>query len=179
MNRFSLSDAILLSGLALLLVSFKAVVRLKLGLTGHSMFLLVLVYLLARGLVPQRGSVLYCGLMTGLLALIMGVGKGGPLVLLKFLLPAMAMELALLLLPMAPWFTAQALLVAAAALTVWVGKGALELWLAGADPALILVQSGWKTLGGGLFSILGACCTPMLLQRLAHHQLIPTHRQPQ
>ena len=178
MRRFTLADALLLSGLALLLVCFKAVVRLKLGLTGHSMFFMVLIFLLARGLVPRTGSVLYCAVMTGFLALIMGVGKGGPLILLKFVLPAMAMEAALLFVASAPWALMPSILVALAGLIAWVAKGAFELWLANADIAVILLQMGWKLLVGGLFSLLGVICARKLVQLLAHHQLIPDARRP-
>ncbi|WP_086481905.1 hypothetical protein [Oceanospirillum sanctuarii] len=172
LQAFSLADALLLAALALLLVAFKAMVRLKLGLTGHSMFLLVLVFLLARGLVPHRGAVLYCGLMAGLLAMVMGVGKGGPLILLKMALPALTMEMALLLLPMAAWTLWQAVLVALAGMLAWLLKGVLGLWLAGAESDVILLQIGWKLLGGGLFSVLAALLVPGVMRKLAHHGLV-------
>jgi len=172
LQAFSLADALLLAALALLLVAFKAMVRLKLGLTGHSMFLLVLVFLLARGLVPHRGSVLYCGLMAGLLAMVMGVGKGGPLILMKMALPALTMEIALLLLPMAAWTLWQAVLVALAGMLAWLFKGVLGLWLAGAESEVIMLQMGWKMLGGGLFSILAALLVPGVMRKLAHHGLV-------
>ncbi|WP_028107880.1 hypothetical protein [Ferrimonas futtsuensis] len=179
MTKLPLADAILLGALALLMVGLKSLLRLKLGLAGHSMFLLVLTLLLARGLVPVRGSVLYCGLMAGLLALVLGVGKGGPLVVLKFALPALAMEAALLLLPRAPWFRIQALLVALAGLTAWLLKGGVELYLAGADASVIAAQLAWKGLGGCLFSLLGALAVPPLMSLLAHHQLLSPRRHPQ
>ncbi|WP_028115635.1 hypothetical protein [Ferrimonas senticii] len=179
MERFKLSDALLLSALALLLLSFKAAVKLKLGLVGHSMFMMTLVMLLARGLVPKTGSVLATGFLTGLLAMLLGIGKGGPLILLKFMFPAAAIELACLLLPFAPWQRKTAILVGLCGLAAWIAKGMFELWLAGADAQFMLLQMGWKGLGGGLFTLLAALCVPPLLARLAHHQLIPQQRQPQ
>ncbi|QIZ77300.1 core component of ECF transporter [Ferrimonas lipolytica] len=179
MNKLKLADALLIGALSLLLLSFKAAVKLKLGLSGHTMFLMVLVFLLARGLVPVRGSIIYCGLLTGILAMLLGIGKGGPLILLKFLLPAVGIELACLLLPFAPWHRVTAIAAGAAGLIAWVIKGATEMALAGADIDIILMQMGWKSFGGGIFTVLAALCVPLLLQRLAHHQLIPTERQPQ
>ncbi|MBY5990705.1 core component of ECF transporter [Ferrimonas balearica] len=178
MNARPLNDALLLGALALLFIAIKSVFRFKLGLTGHSMFFLITTLLLAWGLVPRRGSVLYCGFLAGLLAMVLGVGKGGPLVLLKFLMPALAVELALWLLPLAPWFRGQAMVVGFAGVLAWVGKGALELWLAGAASEVLLVQVGWKLLGGSLFAGLACLMVPRLLRHLAHHQLIPPHRQP-
>jgi hypothetical protein len=178
MRRFTLTDSLILASLAVLSVAFKAVFRLKLGLTGHSMFMVTLVLLLARGLVPVRGSVAGCGLVAGLLAMVMGIGKGGPLVLLKFLAPALAIEIVCLLLPKAPWTRWQAVLAAWAGVVAWIGKGMLELALAGADRAVLATEAGLKALGGGLFATIAALLVPTLLKRLAHHGLVPKERQP-
>jgi len=178
MKRFTLTDSLMLASLAVLSVAFKAVFRLKLGLTGHSMFMVTLVLLLARGLVPVRGSVVGCGLVAGLLAMVMGIGKGGPLVLLKMLAPALAIEIVCLLLPKAPWTRWQAVLAAWAGVVAWIGKGMLELALAGADRAVLATEAGLKALGGGLFATLAALLVPTLLKRLAHHGLVPEERQP-
>jgi len=178
MKRFTLTDSLILASLAILSVAFKAVFRLKLGLVGHSMFMVTLVLLLARGLVPVRGSVVGCGLMAGLLAMVMGIGKGGPLVLLKMLAPALAIELVCLVLPKAPWIRWQAVLAAWAGVVAWIGKGMLELALAGADRAVLATEAGLKALGGGLFATLAALLVPTLLRRLAHHGMIPAERQP-
>ena len=65
----------------------------------------------------------------------MGIGRGGPLVLLKMLAPALTIEIVCLVLPNAPWIRWQAVLVAWAGVVAWISKGMLELWLAGADGA--------------------------------------------
>lgn len=178
MKRFTLTDSLILASLAVLSVAFKAVFRLKLGLTGHSMFMVTLVLLLARGLVPVRGSVVGCGLVSGLLAMVMGIGKGGPLVLLKMLAPALAIEIVCFALPKAPWIRWQAVLVAWAGVMAWIGKGMLELWMAGADRAVLATEAGVKAIGGGLFATVAALLVPTLLKRLAHHGMIPAERQP-
>lgn len=178
MKRFTLTDSLILASLAILSVAFKAVFRLKLGLMGHSMFMVTLVLLLARGLVPVRGSVVGCGLVAGLLAMVMGIGKGGPLVLLKILAPALAIEIVCLLLPMAPWKRWQAVLAAWSGVVAWVGKGMLELALAGADRAVMMTEAGLKILGGGIFATVAALLVPTLLKRLAQHGLITEERQP-
>lgn len=178
MNSRSLNDALLLGSLALIFVAVKSVFRFKLGLTGHSMFFLMTTLLLARGLVPVRGSVFYCGLIAGLLAMVLGVGKGGPLVLLKFMMPAIAVELALTALPFAPWYRLQAMVVAFAGVLAWTAKGAMELMLASATFEVIVIQVGWKLLGGCVFAALACLMVPTLLRHLAHHQLIPPSRLP-
>ena len=60
----------------------------------------------------------------------------------------------------------------------WIGKGMLELALAGADRTVMLTEAGMKALGGGIFATLAALLVPTLLRRLAQHGLIPAERQP-
>jgi hypothetical protein len=110
--------------------------------------------------------------------MVMGMGKGGPLVLVKAVAPALAIECVCLALPRAPWKRWQALLAAYAGVVAWVAKDVVELWLAGADKPVLLTQAAWSGLGAGFFSTLAALLAPTLLRRLAHHGLIPEDRQP-
>jgi hypothetical protein len=60
----------------------------------------------------------------------------------------------------------------------WIGKGMLELALAGADRVVLATEAGLKAVGGGIFATIAALLVPTLLERLAHHGLVPKERQP-
>jgi hypothetical protein len=55
-NRFSMREALLLGFCATFIVLTKATLRMKLGISGHSMFFLIFFLLLARGIVPKTGA---------------------------------------------------------------------------------------------------------------------------
>src|SRR5690606_24705061 len=99
MDRLSFKNLLFICFCAVLLVVTKAAFRWHLGISGHAMFFTVFFLLLARVCVPVRAAALATGLIAGMAAMALGMGKGGPLILLKFLLPAAAVDLAALALP--------------------------------------------------------------------------------
>ena len=62
--NFSLQDALFIGFCATLLVALKSMLRLKLGITGHSMFLMTFFYLICYGVVGRVGCITACGLLS-------------------------------------------------------------------------------------------------------------------
>ncbi len=171
-SPFDLQDALFIGFCATLLVVIKSMLRLKLGLSGHSMFLMTFFYLICYGAVGRVGAISACGLLAGLVAMMLSVGKGGPMILLKFGLPAMAMDLALLL--MAGLFSLrwQSIILALVACLVWAGKGWIGNLLAGMSGQVALAQFGLSFLQGGAFAVAAALLVPTVLKRLHAHDLL-------
>jgi len=69
------------------------VVRLPVKLTAHSTLFWMLFLVLGKGLVPRFGSGMMMGLFSGLLAVLMGVGKQGVFVFFKFFVPGLTLDL--------------------------------------------------------------------------------------
>jgi len=169
---FSLQDALFIGFCATLLVAIKSMLRLKLGLSGHSMFLMTFFYLICFGVVGRLGSITACGILAGLTAMILSVGKGGPLILLKFAIPAIAMDLSLLFVAGLLTLRWRCILVGMAGCLAWAGKGWVENMLLGMTLQVALFQFGLSMLSGGMFTLLGALLVPSVLNRLKAHDLL-------
>ncbi|MGL5358697.1 MAG: core component of ECF transporter [Shewanella sp.] len=169
---FSLQDSLFIGFCATLLVALTSILRLKLGLSGHSMLLMSFFYLICYGVMGRFGGISACGLLAGMIAMALGVGKGGPMILLKFALPAVAMDLLGLLLPLAMALRWRCVILALTGTIAWALKVALTNVLAGMALELVLLQWGMSVLKGGVFAILGALLVPPVLARLASHDLL-------
>ncbi|WP_282167918.1 MULTISPECIES: core component of ECF transporter [Shewanella] len=173
---FTLQNALFIGFCATLLVAIKSMMRMKLGLTGHSMFLMSLFYLVCYGATNKIGSMTLCGLLAGLLAMILGVGKGGPFILLKFALPAFAMDIALIFIANLFSLRWRCILLAVIGSIAWASKSWIQNLLVGMDPQVALVQFGLSSFKGGLFAIAGALLVPIIINRLDAHDLITRNR---
>ena len=166
MNHLTLKDSLFLGFCAALLIITKAAFRWHLGISGHAMLFTVFFLLLARGCVPFRGAASVTGLMAGIAAAALGMGKGGPLVVAKFLLPALSIDLGALLLP---WlfgsFLLCALVGAAAGATKFFGTAVVDL-LAGMDPAIVWHHALLEAAAAMVFGAVGALGLPPVLRRL-------------
>ncbi|GIU26728.1 hypothetical protein TUM4644_23030 [Shewanella colwelliana] len=169
---FSLHDALFIGFCATLLVALKGMLRLKLGITGHSMFLICFFYLICYGAVGKAGAISACGMLAGLLAMMLSVGKGGPFILLKFALPAIAMDFCLLILPTLLGLKWRFIMLALVATLAWASKGLIEDLLVGMSIAVALVQFAKSALFGSLFAVFAATLVPPVLQRLRSHDLL-------
>lgn len=87
-TELGLQQALFIGFCAALMIALKSMLRLKLGLSGHSMLLMSFFYLLCHLVVARPGAMLACGMLSGLLAMMLGVGKSGVLLLVKFGAPA-------------------------------------------------------------------------------------------
>ncbi len=117
-----------------------------------------------------------CGLLAGLLAMILGVGKGGPFILLKFALPAFAMDIALIFIANLFSLRWRCILLAVIGSIAWASKSWIQNLLVGMDPQVALVQFGLSSFKGGLFAIAGALLVPIIINRLDAHDLITRNR---
>ncbi|MGS0674103.1 core component of ECF transporter [Shewanella sp. 0m-4] len=171
-SPFDLQDALFIGFCATLLVVLKSMLRLKLGLSGHSMFLMTFFYLVCYGAVGRVGCITACGFLAGLVAMMLSVGKGGPLILLKFGLPALAMDLMLLM--MAGLFSVrwQSIILALVGCLAWAGKSWVGNLLAGMSGQVALAQFGLSFIQGGAFAIAAALLVPTVLRRLHAHDLL-------
>ncbi|MCG9737090.1 core component of ECF transporter [Shewanella insulae] len=169
---FNLHDALFIGFCATLLVALKGMLRLKLGLSGHSMFLMSFFYLICYGAVGKNGAISLCGLLAGMMAMTLGIGKGGPLLLLKFGLPAIAMDICLLLLPSLLVLKWRCIILALVATIAWASKGLIEGLLVGLSAQVVALQFAKSLLFGSLFALLAAMLVPPVLERLRSHDLI-------
>src|SRR5208283_5567682 len=84
-KRFSLKDAIFLGFCATFIVITRAGLRLHFNIPGHAMFFMCFFLLLAAGCVPKMWAATVTGLVAGIVAVLLGMGQGGPLMLLRFI----------------------------------------------------------------------------------------------
>jgi len=172
MKHMSLKDSLFLGFCAALLVITKAALRWHLGISGHAMFPAVFFLLLARGCVRFQVAASVTGLLAGLAAAALGMGNGGPLVIGKFLMPALAVDLGSLALPWL-WdsYMLCALVGAAAGATKFLGTIVLNL-LVGMDPTIAFRQSFLEALAAMVFGAVGGLCVPPVLRRLRAYGIL-------
>lgn len=171
-KRFNLKDAILLGFFATLIVVTRAGLRLHLKIPGHSMFFMCFFLVLAAGCVPRMWAATVTGFVAGIVAILLGMGHGGPIMLLRFLLPALVVDGARLVFPrLTLSFVACAVvgvLASASRFLIII----LPDVLAGMDWH-VFVQHGLMTTAMGMgFGGLGAAMAPAIIRRLQTHGLI-------
>jgi hypothetical protein len=167
-----LKELLFLGFCALLLLFSRVALQLKLKIPGHSMLFTSFFLLLARGCVRFRLAASTTALLAGLLGMILGLGKGGPLLLLKFLLPALVIDGMAMLLPslfLSPLLCA--LVAALAASTRFFNTWFIDRLL-GLEPDIILTHALIQTAGGVAFALIGGFMVPPVLHRLAAYGLI-------
>lgn len=171
-SRFNLHHSLFIGFCATLLVVIKSMLRMKLGLSGHSMFLMSLFYLVCYGATNKVGSITLCGLLAGMLAMILGIGKGGFFIVLKFTLPAIAMDIGLFFIGNLFSLKLRLILLALIGSIAWAVKSGVQDFLVGMDIKIVLIQFGINSLSGSAFAILGALLVPLILKRLDAHDLL-------
>jgi hypothetical protein len=171
-HRFTLREAVLLCFCATFIVLTRAGLRLHLHLPGHVMFFTMFFLLLARGCVPKLGSATLVGLITSLASVLLGMGVGGPMVLIKFLLPALVVELAGFLFP---GFVTSMLACAAVGVLASLTRAATSTgveWLIGMDEEIIVKKAVISSLMNALWGGLGSLAVPSIIRRLRLNALI-------
>lgn len=169
---FDLRQSLYLAFCGTFVVIARAGLRLHLHITGHSMFFNLFFLMLARGAVRRFGAATLAGALAGLLCLVMGLGKGDVVLVLRYGLLGLVVDLAALVRPSLfrsylACFVVGAL--AAATRGLWLGLADL---LAGMDAALIaqhvLLSSGMNM----IFGAAGGLLVPPVIKRLETNGLI-------
>lgn len=171
-RRFTLKEGIFLGFCATFIILARAGLRLHLHLPGHVMFFTMFFYLLARGCVPKIGSATLVGLIVSLASFLLGMGTKGPVVFVKFLLPALLVDLAGFIYPaFVNSMLACALVGALSAATRALADTWIE-WLSGMEGEVILQKT---VITAGLFAFyagLSALAVPSIVRRLRRNGLI-------
>jgi len=164
----SLREVLLVTILAALAIGAKQLLRLPLKIPGHGFTLTVFLGALALGRVRRLGAGTLFGILTGLLALLLGLGKGGLFEPLRWILPFAALDLLLLLGLSSAAGLGRALLAGAVAGVLRAGTGAAVELLLGLPMDWILANLAIKASTHVAFGALGAALALPVLRRLEH-----------
>ena len=167
MKPLSLKDALFLGFCAVLIIAARAALRLHLKIPGHSMLFTLFFLLLARGCVRNNLAASFTALLSGIMALILGMGKGGPLILIKYLLPAMVVDAMAAVLAGGLFQSVMLCVLTAvlAASTRFVSDAAMDM-LAGMDWNIVVRHAGLQTACNVVFGAIGALGVPAVLRKL-------------
>lgn len=167
MKRLSLKDALFLGFCAVLIIAARAALRLHLKIPGHSMLFTLFFMLLARGCVRNNLAATFTALLAGIMALILGMGKGGPLILMKYLLPALVVDAMAVMLADSLFQSVILCILTAvlAASTRFISDAAMDL-LAGMDFSIVVRHAGLQTASNVVFGGVGALGVPAVLRKL-------------
>jgi hypothetical protein len=86
-------DALLIAFLATFLVAARAALRWHLHMPGHAMLPTAFALVLVRSCVHRKSAATLCGVTAGLAVAALGMGQGGPLLVLKLALPGAVVDL--------------------------------------------------------------------------------------
>ena len=167
MKRLSLKDAMFLGFCAVLIIAARAALRLHLKIPGHSMLFTLFFLLLARGCVRNNLAASFTALLAGIMALILGMGKGGPLIMIRYLLPALVVDVMAVVLADSLFRSVVLCMLTAvlAASTRFLSDGAVDL-LAGMDFSVAVRHAGLQTASNVVFGSIGALGVPAVLRKL-------------
>ncbi len=161
-----LREALFAGLCALLVVAGKNLLRLHLKIPGHAMFLTIFFLVLAKGCIRKPWAGTVTALLAGLGAMVLSGGKGGPLVIISFVLPGVVLDLAGLAMGdicRTRWLCALAGALAAAARMP--GVYIIDA-LAGMESDIVFWHVVGKTLAGTAFGFLGALLAAPVVRRL-------------
>jgi len=173
-GSFSLREALLLGFCATFIVLTRAALRIHFSLPGHSMFFLMFFLVMARGCVPKLGASTLVGIIAGLVCMLLGMTKMGPMILANFILPAIVVDIACLIYPRLPASYPACLAVGAlASASKAISAAGLDLML-GMETELMLQHVLLTIASGAAFGALGALPVPAVVRRLQANRLIPS-----
>ena len=172
LRRIETREALLLAFFATFIVLAKAALRWHLHVPGHVMFATALFLLLARACVPRAGAATAVALLAGLVSAALGMGKGGPLIVVKLLLPGLVVDAGSALPRRALPETLRAVILGAAAgASDFFPAAAVEM--AAGVPAAIVVQHAALSAGArAAFGALGGWAAAAIIRRLRDHGII-------
>jgi hypothetical protein len=167
MKSLSLKDAMFLGFCAVLMIAARAALRLHLKIPGHSMLFTLFFLLLARGCVRNNLAASFTALLAGIMALILGMGKGGPLILIRYLLPALVVDAMAVVLADSLFQSMLLCMLTAilAASTRFLSDSAMDV-LAGMEFSIVVRHAGLQTASNVVFGSIGALGVPAVLRKL-------------
>jgi hypothetical protein len=169
----ALREALLLAFLATGVMAAKAALRWHLHLTGHAMLTTVGLLVLARLCVARVGAATVVGLLAGIASALLGMGKGGPLIVVKLVLPALVVDAAGAIAPARLLDTRVAVMVGAlAGASHFLPVAVVEL-VAGLSPAVALGHAAFSAAAKAAFGALGGWGAAVIGARLRDHGLLP------
>jgi len=172
MKRLTLQEALYLAFCACFIVISRALFRFHLNIPGHAMFFTMFFLILGKGCVPKIGAATLMGLLAGLICTLLGMGKGGPLIMLKFLFPALLVDLAgMFSHGLASSYVASAIVGALGAASRFLSIILFE-WIIGVDWDIIIQHALISSASGMVFGVLGALLVPPIVRKLTAHGLI-------
>jgi len=92
-RKLETREALLLAFFATFMVLARAALRWHVHLTGHAMLANALLLVVARACVERAAAATLTGTLAGLACAGLGMGSGGPLIVLKLMLPGIAVDL--------------------------------------------------------------------------------------
>lgn len=172
MSRITLKESLFLGFCAVFVLLSRAALRLHLGISGHAMFSTIFFLLIARGCVPRFFSATITGLFAGAAAMALGMGKGGPLLLIKFVLPALVIDVCAVALPlMFQSYFLCALVAAMASSTKFIDTYVVDL-LVSMNKDIILQHAFLEAAPAVLFGVAGGLFVPPVIRRLKSYGVI-------
>jgi len=170
--QLSTREAVLLAFFATFVVVVRAAMRWHLHIPGHSMLAGAMLLVLARACVPRAAAATVVGTLAGLVCMALGMGRGGPLILLKLALPGVAVDLAWpLVSARLPAWLRGAVLGACAGAIHFVPVLIAEL-LTDVDPAVMLGHALFAAGTKAAFGAVGGAAGLVIAERLRHHGVI-------
>jgi hypothetical protein len=91
-RALGMRDALLIAFFATFLVAARAALRWHLHIPGHAMLPTAFALVLVRSCVDRRGAASLCGLLAGAAVAVLGMGQGGPVLVLKLALPGAVVD---------------------------------------------------------------------------------------
>ena len=172
-RAFDTREALLLAFFATFIVLTKGALRWHLHVEGHSMFTIALFLVVARACVRRPAAATLAGVLAGVVCALLGMGKGGPLIVLKLVLPGAVVDLGARWgrepLTVAWW---GALIGALAGASHFLPVALIET-LAGLDADLVLAHAALSAGAKACFGALGGAAGAVIASRLRHHGLLP------
>ena len=168
----NLKDGLFLGFCAIFIVLTRLAFRLKLSISGHSMFFMIFALLLARASVRSRFAATMTGFIAGIVGVLFGMGKGGPFMLVKFLMPGIVIDAVYLFVPgMTTSFIACFLTALAASSTRFFSTSLVD-FLIGMDRAILFQHALINSIGSMLFGGAGSLFVPPIVKKLQAHGII-------
>lgn len=172
MRQLPLKESLFLGFCAIFIIFFRVALRLHLHIPGHAMFFTVFFLFLARGCVGYQASATFTGLLAGLGAFALGLGKSGPMLIPAFVMPGMMIDLGALLLPtLFQSFLLCTFVAALASSTKFFGAYAID-WLLGMDRKVMVQHALFEAGTAMVFGIAAGLLVVPVIRKLKAHGII-------